>query len=235
MKTVTIRLTAPLQSYGNEANFDRRTSYDYPSKSAVIGLIAAALGYPRRDSRIQTLNQLAYAVRVDQPAEPLTDFQIVEWKHGRRKLTYRDYLQDAVFMVAVGSEDDALIDQIDWALHHPHFQLALGRRANVLAGAIMTEISLNSNPVQTLQTLSWHAARFYMKKTRRSTFVAELIADAELLPDRPNSMVKDMAVSFDQRHRQYGFRAIAVDRVPLENPYFKANNADTNHDMMNYL
>ncbi len=68
MKTVTIRLTAPLQSYGDEANFDRRTSYDYPSKSAIVGLIAAALGYRRTDARIQTLNQLDYAVRIDQPA-----------------------------------------------------------------------------------------------------------------------------------------------------------------------
>ena len=41
MKTLTIKLTGPLQSYGNEATFSRRTSYHYPSKSAVIGLIAA--------------------------------------------------------------------------------------------------------------------------------------------------------------------------------------------------
>ncbi|WP_143441692.1 CRISPR-associated protein Cas5, partial [Lactobacillus helveticus] len=47
MKTATIRLTAPLQSYGNQASFNQRTSDNYPSKSAVIGIIAAALGYRR--------------------------------------------------------------------------------------------------------------------------------------------------------------------------------------------
>ena len=233
MKTVTIKLTAPLQSYGNEANFDRRTSYDYPSKSAVIGLVAAALGYSRRDSRIKGLNQLAYAVRVDQPAKPMTDFQIVEWKRNRRKLTYRDYLQDAVFMVALGSEDDAFIDQIDWAIRHPHFQLALGRRANVPAGPIITSIWLEDNPVQVLRNISWQASQFYMRKTRHSTFVAELIADAWLLPDDPSSMVKDTVVSFDQRHRQYAFRPVAVERVSLDNPYFTAK--DTEHDIMSYL
>ena len=233
MKTVTIKLTAPLQSYGNEANFDRRTSYDYPSKSAVIGLVAAALGYSRRDSRIKGLNQLAYAVRVDQPAKPMTDFQIVEWKRNRRKLTYRDYLQDAVFMVALGSEDDAFIDQIDWAIRHPHFQLALGRRANVPAGPIITSIWLEDNPVQVLRNISWQASQFYMRKTRQSTFVAELIADAWLLPDDPSSMVKDTVVSFDQRHRQYAFRPVAVERVSLDNPYFTAK--DTEHDIMSYL
>ena len=53
MKTLTIRLAGPLQTYGNEATFSRRTSYHYPSKSVVIGLIAAALGYRRNDARIK--------------------------------------------------------------------------------------------------------------------------------------------------------------------------------------
>ena len=35
MKTLVIRLTAPLQSYGNEATFNRRTSNYYPSKSDI--------------------------------------------------------------------------------------------------------------------------------------------------------------------------------------------------------
>ncbi|EFQ53882.1 hypothetical protein HMPREF9265_1249 [Limosilactobacillus oris PB013-T2-3] len=33
MKTLTIKLTGPLQSYGNEATFSRRTSYHYPLKA----------------------------------------------------------------------------------------------------------------------------------------------------------------------------------------------------------
>ena len=47
MKTATIRLTAPLQSYGNSASFNQRTSDSYPTKSAIVGMIAAALGYSR--------------------------------------------------------------------------------------------------------------------------------------------------------------------------------------------
>ena len=57
MKTLTIKLTAPLQSYGNEATFERRTTSYYPTKSAVIGMIAAALGYRRTDERILKLNE----------------------------------------------------------------------------------------------------------------------------------------------------------------------------------
>lgn len=96
MKTLTIKLTGPLQSYGNEATFSRRTSYHYPSKSAVIGLIAAALGYRRGDLRIKRLNELKMAVRIDQPGRTLTDFQTIEYnqKNGKRSLSYRDYLQE---------------------------------------------------------------------------------------------------------------------------------------------
>ena len=129
MKTLTIKLTAPLQAYGNEASFERRTSWPAPSKSAVVGMIAAALGMRREDERIKSLNDLAYAVRVDQICKTMTEFQTVEWKPGTRKLTYRDHYQDAVYVAAVGSEDEELIGKIEYALKHPRFQLYLGRRA----------------------------------------------------------------------------------------------------------
>ena len=52
MKTLTIKLKAPLQAYGNEATFGRRTTNPYPTKSAVIGMISASLGYGRNDKRV---------------------------------------------------------------------------------------------------------------------------------------------------------------------------------------
>lgn len=51
MKTLTIKLKAPLQAYGNEATFERRTTNPYPTKSAVIGMISASLGYDRNDKK----------------------------------------------------------------------------------------------------------------------------------------------------------------------------------------
>lgn len=80
MKTLAINFKAPLQSFGNEATFTRRTTNDYPSKSAVIGMLAAALGYHRDDERITDLNDLLFAVRIDQPGKVLHEFQTVEWK-----------------------------------------------------------------------------------------------------------------------------------------------------------
>ncbi|WP_318767454.1 type I-E CRISPR-associated protein Cas5/CasD [Lactiplantibacillus carotarum] len=232
MKTLTIKLAGPLQAYGNEASFERRTTGDYPSKSAVIGMLAAALGYERGDQRILVLNDLRFAVRIDQVGKMLTDFQTVEWKKDMRKITYRDYLQDAVFVVAIGTEDEGLMTQIKTALSHPHFQLFLGRRSNVPAGLLKVQ-EHTDDPVSILQTLPWQAAKWYQKRQRQSEQTVEIIADADLLPRKRSRMVKDKVISFDQRDRRYGFRAVATERVSLKNEYFTENG--TQHDIMDFL
>ena len=84
MKTLTIKLTAPLQAYGNEASFERRTSWPGPSKSAIIGMIAAALGLRRDSEQIGELNSLAFAVRIDQPGKIMTDFHTVSKAFAQR-------------------------------------------------------------------------------------------------------------------------------------------------------
>lgn len=223
MKTLIINLAAPLQSYGNQATFERRTTNDYPSKSAVIGLLAAALGYRRCDSRVTTLNALQFAVRTDQIGVPLTDFHIVEWKTDTRKITYRGYLQDARFVVGLGSNDDTLIEQLQVALAHPKFQLFLGRRANVPAGPLRTEI-VDGDPLEVLKHLDWQAAKWYQKK-QSQTVRLSIMADADLLPLASSRLVKDQVESFDQRDRQYGFRAVATTAVTVTNlnSRFKAN------------
>lgn len=229
MKTITVRLTAPLQSYGNEATFERRTTGDYPSKSAVIGLIAAALGYRREDPRILTLNQLHFAVRIDQVGKITTDYQTVRFKKNTSKITFREYLQDAVFVIALGSEDDQLIQDIKYALQHPKFQLSLGRRANAPAGVLRIKLFADMDPVAVLETLDWQASLWYQKKRRQYSYTAEIIADADLLPNQHITMIKDKVGSFDQRNRYHDFRATAKKRIELVNPQYAA------HDIMNSL
>ena len=222
MKTISIRLTSPLQSYGNEAQFARRTTGDYPSKSAIVGMLAAALCYQRDDPAINALNDLLFAVRVDQPGQVMTEFQTAEWKPGTRKLTYRDLLQDAVFVVAIGSEDEAWLDRLAEALRHPRFQLYLGRRANVPAGVLKIQTFAGQDPVGVLAQLPWQASRWYQRRSRRQASMSvQLIADAVLLPERRADLVRDAVHSFDQKHRQYSFRPIAVTKVQLANPEYK--------------
>lgn len=216
MQTLIINLTGPLQSYGNQASFDRRTTDDYPSKSAVVGLLAAALGYRRRDPRIKTLNQLHFAVRIDQVGIPLNDFQTVEWKPQTRKITHRDYLQDARFVVALGSSNGDWLDRLKAALAHPRFQLFLGRRANVPAGPLRTVIH-DEDPIRALKTLDWQAAEWYQRRQPRKVMLS-IMADGDLLPESPSTMVKDQIESLDQRNRHYTFRALASLSVYFDNP-----------------
>mgnify|MGYP003601592908 CR=1 FL=1 len=239
MKTITIRLTSPLQSYGNEASFNRRTSYHCPSKSAVIGMIGAALGYRRFDSRLRNLSKLLMAVRIDQPGQILTDFQIAEYhrnaKATARKLTYRDYLQDAVFVVALSSEKDDWLDQIAFALRHPKFQLFLGRLANVPAGPLKIKTFNNKNALDVLKEEPWQASGWYQRRRQASKiFNAEIIADAKLsnIP-QSTTLVKDSFGSFDQKNRFHNYREVTTHNVALQNKFYQA--FDTNHDAFSFI
>ncbi|SEM46641.1 CRISPR-associated protein, Cas5e family [Ligilactobacillus sp. WC1T17] len=218
MRVLTINLTAPLQSYGNQASFNRRSSSPYPTKSAIIGMVGAALGYRRDDERIRNLNDLCFAVRVDQVGTNMTDFQIVEYdatKH-KKKLTYRDYLQDYRFVAAIGSDDDSVIDKIETALRYPRFQLYLGRRSNTPAGILKICKFTDISPIEVLTSqIPWQAATWYQKKYKHG-FTAEIIADANLLPNQPVIMEKDQVGSFEQRNRYYEYRGVAKTHVEMQ-------------------
>jgi CRISPR system Cascade subunit CasD len=73
------RLYGALASWGDIAVGVVRSSYRYPSKSAVIGLIAAALGVERDEHDKQTeLAKLIFSVRVDVAGSPIEDYHTVQ-------------------------------------------------------------------------------------------------------------------------------------------------------------
>ena len=114
MKTILLKFVGPLQSWGTSSHFESRHTDLYPSKSAVIGMIAAAFGYRRsEDEKIRRLNQLHFAVRADQEGKITEDYQTAhKYKYNpepvaeRTYVTHRYYLEDAVFLVAIGHEND---------------------------------------------------------------------------------------------------------------------------------
>ena len=81
MATLLLRLAAPLQSWGVSSKFEIRETTKEPTKSGVIGLVAAALGRSR-DESVEDLSCLKFGVRIDQEGELLRDFQMV---HGEKK------------------------------------------------------------------------------------------------------------------------------------------------------
>lgn len=144
MATLLLRLAAPLQSWGADSKFEIRKTEREPTKSGVIGLLAAALGLRRDDAAgLQPLCGLRFGVRVDREGALLEDFHTAgnptprQVQAARRKgkapdapyVTRRHYLADAVFLVGLESEDEALLQKLAWALGHPAYPLFLGRRS----------------------------------------------------------------------------------------------------------
>lgn len=154
---------APLQSWGVDSKFGRRDTLAFPSKSAVLGLICAALGAGGEQltllAEFAALDQtvVSFAVikqtedgPIKQDREPLLcDFHMVgsgyedqdpwvslltpktsEGKKavgGGTKMTYRYYLQDAAFAVALEVPiDKAKI--IAESLQNPVWDIYLGRK-----------------------------------------------------------------------------------------------------------
>ena len=131
MATLLLRLAAPLQAWGADSKFETRKTAREPTKSGVIGLLAAALGLRRDETEPLTrLAQLRFGVRVEREGQLLVDFHMARNEEKDRSyVTYRHYLEDAVFLVGLESEDTALLQELAEALTHPVFPLYLGRRA----------------------------------------------------------------------------------------------------------
>lgn len=219
MKTILLKLSGPLQAWGVESHFETRQTDNYPSKSAIIGLIAGAIGYRREEEKILELNKLDFAVRIDQKGVILKDFQTAKMytEKGDLKRTYvtnRYYLQDAMFIVAISSEDEDLMKNIYEALKYPYFQPFLGKRSLPLNADFLFDTT-DLNAVESLKNLPWQAKKWYQKKygNLNNQYFDEIYADVKLLPKKSYHYRKDNVLSFSQKNRKYSFRAEAMEVI----------------------
>ena len=148
--TLLLRLAGPMQAWGVQSRFAVREAGTEPSKSGVLGLVAAAMGRSRTDG-IDDLAALRFGVRVDREGVPSRDYHTagqamlnrrgksVGYYRAKGRIessdvipTERFYLADACFTVgleAEGSEGLALLDRAYRFLCDPCWPLFLGRRA----------------------------------------------------------------------------------------------------------
>lgn len=152
MTGLVLRLAGPLSSFGHRGTFHHRDTAPFPTRSALIGLFAAAQGLPRHQALdphtdlpgTPSYHDLTFTVRIDRPGTPLTDFHTVGGGHpphrrlhtsagGHRPrhtatlISHRDYLADAAFTVAVHGPTP-LTTRIADTLEHPRYAPYLGRR-----------------------------------------------------------------------------------------------------------
>ncbi len=136
MTTLLLRLTGPMQAWGTESRFEYRDTGTEPSKSGVVGLCAAALGWPRTQP-VDDLAQLKMGTRVDHPGAIRVDFHTAQnvarvsgkgSGEGKTVVSRRAYLADADFLVGLQG-DLRLLEMLEAALTSPKWPLFLGRKS----------------------------------------------------------------------------------------------------------
>ena len=196
MSTLLLRFAGPMQAWGADSRFDIRKTNREPTKSGVVGLLAAALGM-RRDEPLDELAALRFGVRVDREGVLLRDFHMVKGE----KLSYvttRYYLCDAAFLVGLYSRDEALMERLEDAVRHPAYPLFLGRRSCPPEG----RLCLGLRDMELEEALRAETLLVERKESEpeRMRFVLD--------DPTGGGRAHDVPVSYSPFDRQYAYRAV---------------------------
>ncbi|MGR9116782.1 MAG: type I-E CRISPR-associated protein Cas5/CasD [Gammaproteobacteria bacterium] len=164
MDYLVFRLYGALASWGEIAVGESRHTANYPSKSAIIGLLGAALGIKREDEVAQRQLQQGYALAVEvfSGGQLLRDYHTTQVPDSVGKFTYRtrrdelvlgkerlgtilstrEYRSDALALVAIKALDDAPFSLAEIKQHflRPKYHLYLGRKSCPLSAPLHPEI-----------------------------------------------------------------------------------------------
>lgn len=171
------RLYGPLASWGDIAVGEYRPSFAHPSKSATVGLLAAALGIRRdEEERQQRLaKSCSFAVRIDSMGILLRDYHTTQVPSDRKGVTHytrkselameelntilssRDYRCDAVYTVAISVSDGAphTVQVLAAALKKPVFTLYLGRKSCPLSLPLQPQVVSKATLREALESASF--------------------------------------------------------------------------------
>lgn len=162
-------LSAAFASFGDVAGHERRGSWIWPGRSAILGLLGAAQGI-RREGDFAALDALRLAVAVFETGAALRDYHTVQTvptaavkrpqsrpaalrqvgKDANTTITHRDYRTSVLYGVAVAGEGLAALEK---ALERPVFHLYLGRKACPLNAPLSPQIVAADSPEAALHHL----------------------------------------------------------------------------------
>ncbi|HEY0636169.1 MAG TPA: type I-E CRISPR-associated protein Cas5/CasD [Pseudonocardiaceae bacterium] len=227
---LVLRLAGPLQSWGSHSRFNRRDTDAEPTKSGIVGLLAAAQGRRRTDP-IEDLIGLTLGIRTDRPGTLLRDYHTVSDLRGRPLLsaavtgkgaqkptspakathvTTRFYLQDAVFVAAVGGPGE-LLHALRDALRRPAFPLALGRRSCVPTQPLVLDPPADElwpgEVTTVLAAVPWQAG------TRAEVRLPVTIDDRA-----GDDLRSDVPSTFDPLRRSFATRSVSHGWVTVTDP-----------------
>ena len=161
MPTLLLRLAGPMQSWGTTSRFDHRDTAKEPSKSGVVGILAAALGIDRENwNDLKPLTRLSMGVRHDRPGLPMREYQTAGCAEYDKIIkadgtlsndgvvSHRFYIADAAFLVGLECDDHFFLERVHSALKNPVWPLALGRKSYVPSEPIWMENGMQDDHIR---------------------------------------------------------------------------------------
>lgn len=236
---LVMRLTAALSAMGDVAGHSRRGSHRWPGKSAVLGMVGAALGIDRNDTAGQSSLATDYgvAVLVRSAGTLLIDFhtsqtipsaaarnpmsrkEALERATASGKLnttiTYREYRQDVTVDIAIDAKENAhwSLSAIADSLRKPHYVLYFGRKACPLTDPLAPRIVSGTDPISAMRSYNADPATPSLPHQRHAEQFA--VCEAGSLAKLPNGATRQTRwdAPGDRQRWQFANRAVVV--VPL--------------------
>ena len=163
MRHLALYLRAPLQSWGASSKFGDRGTIDAPTRSGLLGLIAAACGIDKNDEArdhkwLDCAAALSLSVLAFRRGSRMTDYHTVGARYDKddpwqkrmipvtadgkprgTDLTHRDYLMDSVFGVVI-SGDDKIVAEMAEGLANPVWGVWFGRKSCIPTEPILVGV-----------------------------------------------------------------------------------------------
>lgn len=215
-----IKLDGPMQAWGGHTYEDYRPSHLFPTRSGLLGLLAACLGIARDDVTGQAglAESVSFTVRADtRVTRPelesevrqkrtikLTDYHTVlnarratrDPRKDETVQSWREYLFDACFTVAVEQREGAAfpLEAVATAIGKPVYTPFLGRRACPLARPLLHGFANAESAIAALDTVEPGDGTIY--------------AETDNLANEQQMLMRD--VPMHARHRQFGTRKVYI-------------------------
>ena len=194
-----------MQAWGGHTFEDTRPSELFPTRSALLGLLAACLGIDRGDvAQQQALaSSILFAVRIDQEPIKMVDYHTVKdarkahqgLKSNETIQTWREYLQDAKYSVAIWLTEHAsfTLDELIHAINRPIYTPFLGRRSCPITRPLYGDRLSAENELEALALYEENGGAIY----------------SEALDEgKPKLLMRDVPIH--GRKRQFATRSITL-------------------------
>jgi CRISPR system Cascade subunit CasD len=212
---LALRLEGPLQAWGVDSRFNRRSTQLFPSRSGILGMCCAALGASKGGAEearwlklLDSLHLLVFAIpkKIGETVASLGRMEDYHTVQNLRKadggtketeVTQREYLTDASFG-AILSGDAVVVADLAQAFADPKWGVWLGRKCCVPSTPVL--VSVCHSEEDAVKSLAGDVALESLDRVGDATDFAE---GSDTFLDRPRNFAT----------REFAPRRVKVERA----------------------